>query len=916
MTGLLIRACAARRLSVAAVAAAVLGCMVGSAFAAPRQSATATVRGVLRDASDAVLPGAIVTLTRLETGRTRPTVSSDSAGSFRFIALSPGRYRVSAALAGFAPAEREFELTIDLDLEVSLTLTIERQRLSVDVVATDSPLVDLSKTSLGSTITRRDLDESPIATGFRNFETLALLAPGIQYDLAAATGVMGTAGQMGNRTVAVDGLSIDTGTVEISGTPPLEAIQEFKVVTNHFSAEFGQASGAVVSVLTRSGTNIPSGRLYWLQQDGRWAATSAKAKLAGTTDPGLQQEVFGGTWGGPLVRNRAFLFATVEQLVKDTVYINTSPVARLFQPNDPLTIPSGAHLPRALLRADVNVAASNVLTLRYNYQLANHVNSGREAQSSAERGRVLYHPVHDVAVLDTHVFGSRAVNELRAHWDRYRWVWSVDGFCPGCAALNYPSIKLGKPPAAPSAQARDRVDVVDTMSWLAAGPGGSHAIKTGLAISFARFADSTLNNGTGTYRFPNDIPFDANDKLSYPREFTQNVGDPGVAVEETIVSAFVQDEWQPGEGLSLSLGARWDHTNWPGPSSRRDDVAPRLGVSVDPWKKGTTAFRAGAGRYYDESSLQIARAAETGFTMLSITDPGFQGDAVHFDQFGFNPRRSGPAVQRYSVNRYTSTRTPHTDQASVGVQRQIGRQIGLAVDLVRARGYHLPVGRDLNYPDLTTGARPDPEPSLKQIIVAETRGESWYTGLQVGVGGRPARRYGYSIAYTWSSSENDTDGTGAANFPQDQTKSLRVDRGPTPLDAHHQFTARGTADAPFGLRVATVVYARSALPYNVTTGADTNNDGVTNDRPPDHGRNDARGAALFEADVRVSKFLYAGKTRIELLAEVFNVTNHVNWTSYTGNQAAGPFFGQPTDAGPPRQLQIGVRIDFGARGRP
>lgn len=238
-----------------------------------------------------------------------------------------------------------------------------------------------------------------------------------------------------------------------------------------------------------------------------------------------------------------------------------------------------------------------MVTLRYNYQLATHTNAGREAQSSAERSRVLRNPSHDIAVLDTHVFGARAVNELRAHWDWYRWISTVDGFCPGCASLNYPSIRLGKPPVAPTSEARDRADVVDTLSWFAAGPGGRHAIKTGFAASFARFSDSTLNNGTGTYRFPNDIPFDPSNPQSYPNQFTQNVGNPGVTVQETILSFFAEDEWQPREGLSLNIGARWDHTRWPGPSSRRDDVAPRVGVSIDPWKKGTTVFRAGAGRY-------------------------------------------------------------------------------------------------------------------------------------------------------------------------------------------------------------------------------------------------------------------------------------------------------------------------------
>ena len=902
------------RLQVTA-AVAVLACLAGAAWAAPPQSATASVHVVLRDASGAVLPSATITLTHLDTGRSRPPVRTGKDGSFRFLVLSPGHYRLLAELAGFAAAERAFELTVDLDFELPLTLTVAPQSESVSVLATESPLVEPSKTSLGRTITRKDLDGAPILSGVRTFATLAMLAPGIQNDLASASGIMGTAAQIGSQTVHIDGLSIDIGTSDTSGTPPLEAIQEFKVITNHFSAEFGQASGAVINVVTRSGTNIPSGRLYWLHQHGTWNATSAKAKLAGTTDPGIQQDVFGGTWGGPLVRNRAFMFATVEQVAKSSVYINTSPVARLFRPDDSLTIPFDIRLPRALVRTDVNLSASNVVTLRYNYQSANHTNAGREAQSSAERTRVLHNPSHDIAVLDTHVLGSRGVNEFRAHWDHYTWVWTVDGLCPGCAALNYPSIKLGKPAAAPSQEGRDRADLVDTISWLTAGPGGRHAMKTGVVVSASRFSDPALNNGTGTYAFPSDIPFDANVPSSYPRQFTQNVGNPGVAVQETIVSAFIQDEYQPREGLSVNLGARWDHTQWLGPSGRRDDVAPRLGVAIDPWKKGTTVFRAGAGRYYDESSLVIARRAETGFTALSIAKPGFQGDAVHFDPYGPNPNRNGPAVALYSIHRYTSNATPYTDQASVGVQRQIGREIGVAVDLVRARGHRLPVNRDLNYPDPVTHVRPNPDPSLKQVIVTETRGESWYTGLQIGVRRHPSRLYDYALAYTWSSSENNTDGIAVADFPQDQTNSLQAERGPTPLDARHQFTASGTVNAAFGLRLTAVVFARSGLPYNVTTGADSNNDGVTNDRPPDHGRNDARGSALFEADLRLSKFLYAGKTRIELLVEAFNVTNHVNWTSYNGNQAAGPFFGLPTDAGPPRQFQLGVRFDFGAGGR-
>src|SRR5262249_21871223 len=154
-------------------------------------------------------------------------------------------------------------------------------------------------------------------------------------------------------------------------------------------------------------------------------------------------------------------------------------------------------------------------------------------------------------------------------------------------------------------------------------------------------------------------------------------------------------------------------------------------------------------------------------------------------------------------------------------------RLGVSADVVRALGHRLPVGADLNYPDSTTHLRPIAE--YEQVIVTTTRAHSWYTGLLVAVRGRPKDRFGYSIAYTWSSSENDTEGRGA--FPQNQS-DLLADRGPARFDARHRLTATGTADLPFACRLSVVVTARSGLPYNLTTGTDDNRDGVsTNDRP-------------------------------------------------------------------------------------
>ena len=189
---------------------------------------------------------------------------------------------------------------------------------------------------------------------------------------------------------------------------------------------------------------------------------------------------------------------------------------------------------------------------------------------------------------------------------------------------------------------------------------------------------------------------------------------------------------------------------------------------------------------------------------MTIRNPGFQGDLRTFDPYTPSPTRSGPAIPILSLNRYVPTDTPYSDQISVGLQQQLGQTVDLTVDLVRARGMHLPVGGDLNYPDLTTRLRPDP--TVNQIIVTETRAQSWYTGLQVGLQKSSSERHSYAVAYTWSSSENNTDGP--RNFPQDQT-NLAAERGPAPYDARHRFTASGALTLPYACYVSAVATGRT-----------------------------------------------------------------------------------------------------------
>ena len=291
-----------------------------------------------------------------------------------------------------------------------------------------------------------------------------------------------------------------------------------------------------------------------------------------------------------------FAFASFDQLVKDTSYTNGSPVALLFRPDEPLVVPISWVVPKAFVRGDVHWSPSHTSTVRGSAARGKVANAAREAESGAERGRNLWSPSLAVNGADTQVFGATAVNEFRAQWFRDRFQRDVTGFCPGCVTLNYQSILLGKPPNDPQLNITTRVAVADVLTWLTAGPSGRHTIKAGIDVNVVELSGVWPSNFVGTYTFGHDLPFDAADRRTYPSRFTQNLGDPRVSLREAIFSAFVQDEWRPNERLSINGGVRWDSTDWPGPSGRRDDIAPRVGLSFTPSTSRPTVIRAGLGR--------------------------------------------------------------------------------------------------------------------------------------------------------------------------------------------------------------------------------------------------------------------------------------------------------------------------------
>src|SRR4051794_34939435 len=279
---------------------------------------SASVSGRVADSQGGVLPGAQVTARHTDTGIAAQTVA-DGEGRFRFPYLKVGRYELTAHLDGFADSTRSLRLTVGSAFDVPITLAIAGLEATVSVTA-DAPILEAARSQIAGTIQQAEVESLPM--NGRNFLDLALLIPGVSPTnigstqlFAETSAVPGQGISIGSQrnlsnSFIVDGLSANDDAAGLSGIPyGVDAIEQLQVVTSGAQAELGRALGGYINVVTKSGTNAVHGTVYHFVRDDRLNARNA---LSGTTLP-MNQQQFGGSLGGPLVRNRTFYFANVEQ---------------------------------------------------------------------------------------------------------------------------------------------------------------------------------------------------------------------------------------------------------------------------------------------------------------------------------------------------------------------------------------------------------------------------------------------------------------------------------------------------------------------------------------------------------------------------------------------------------------------------
>jgi hypothetical protein len=856
----------------------------GPAFA--RQGG-AQLRGTVADQHDAVLEGVVLRVRNQETGVYRVTRTNPD-GTYSVSGLPPGRYEIQATLPGFKQsAQSGVRLEVGRTNTLDITLIVGPIAESVKVEA-QTPLVDTASKTVGGHIASNELLGLPSAN--RSFVGFVGLLPGIvpiPSDALGADAVSVNGIDPRNNNFLLDGANNNDDYLgQRAGTQartPIEAIQEFQVLTHQFDAEYGRATGAVINAVTRQGSNILHGSVFSFFQDSRLTSRDFFTRQNGLPQPDVQQQQFGGTVGGPIVRNKAHFFFSLEAIQADRATSVNIP----SRPDLNAAATTRGRAWNTIVRFDHQPSAAHTWGIRWLRESSPQESvlipsGGRQVTLNAAREEDDVDQT-TVASLQS-VFGNSRVNSLRVAFTGENVAFANHAFNSNgrrqdllAPTLQYQTF-LDQQSEVAMARVNHAWSVEDSASWFVPARGGSHDLKFGFQYQYATVENTNQGMLNGLFEFRTNTPFDAADPATYPERLQIRVPGPGdLVMKGHFVSAFFQDRWRVGDRLTVSLGVRYDLESIPlseednpvFPDPARypvdtDNVAPRLGFtySLDAAKR--SVLRGGYGIFYDRTALELLAPIVTSgrfsssfiaFFPANGVDPGpSQGRLPIEPMLRNGPTLDGdtiaqlfpPGVRARNMGTVffdsPARRVPRADQITIGVSRQIGASVAASADFVHARGRDQLMMRDLNpgvRVDTTrTGAvtRVNPE-FATSVLELVNLGRTDYDALEVQLEKRYSHSFSGRVSYTLAYSRGNTAGPGSPQILLQSLEDLRLDanQGPTDFDRRHNFVVSGTAQVPRtgGLTIGGVARALSGLPFSlIDSNIDSDRNGILFDFLP------------------------------------------------------------------------------------
>jgi hypothetical protein len=818
--------------------------------------------GSVQDPTGAIVPAAKITLTNKQTNNAQSTVADDD-GKFLFKDVTAGAYSLRAESEGFQEsAISVVVLDKPLNVKIKLRITAE-ENVTVSATGSDPIASDSNANAVGlndnllRALPTEGQDLQPVLDRF--------ISP-------AAAGTAGT-------SIVLNGLEADQ-----LDDIPISSIKRITIDKNPYAAEFRRPGKARVEITTKSG----SPRLFHggIALFARNSTLDAGNPLA-SSKPDLMRWFWDASFSGPTAWKKSSFFISTQHLnSNENAVIDAETLNGRLLAN----VPTALYRTDWLGRLDFHPSAAHSFFIQYLFDNRRESNHGVGGAYLPSQGVGTRQQANKVQFTDQVALSPTFLNRflLAAR----RQVTEI-GSTPTAPSLIVNGAFVGGPSQTARAERQNIVEIEDILYRTR----GIHTIEFGGTERMRFIRGSDWSNFGGTFEF-SDLGHFAR---GTPYVFRINQGLPQVAFQVHETSGFIQDNIKLRKDFNLVLGLRYD---WQSNLGRRNEFAPRLAFAYSGSDK--TVIRGGAGIFHEQlPEVALWRTAlfqNLGQKQFVIPNPRFP-----------NPiGPAGPSVPP-SLSRLThNISAPYLFHASFAIERQLSNNSQLTVEAYTIRGVHLFRSRDINAPLPFTGVRPIA--GLLNVDEIQSTASSRSTGISVSFKGRIGKRIYMIAQYDLSRTTDDTGGI--FSLPADNY-NLRAERGPANFDRRHRFTLTGIANLPGSFRIGTLLTLSTGVPFDITTGSDTNHDTVANDRPPGVTRNTARGTGFAQLDFRFTKLFRLPRllsregaaNNAEINLDAFNVLNQANFKSFIG-VVSSPLFGEPSVAYPGRTIQLSVRYRF------
>jgi hypothetical protein len=954
-------------------------CVAVGAGVGEAQTSTGSIRGFVTSRSGEPLVGATITARSASTGVVRNTVARDN-GFYALSSLTPDVYEVSARRIGSAPQSRQIRVGVGEVLTVSFQLADTAAALGPVVVSAASTAAETRTTEVATNISQQQINDLP--TSSRNFLDLAALAPGTRVtpDRIDGTGKTFAAGALpaDNINVFIDGASykndIITGGVAgqdaSRGNPfPRNALQEFRIITNNFKAEYQKASSAIITAVTKSGGNTWQGSAFSELQNKSLVSLDTFQRVAKEAKPAYSRYLVGFNLGGPLIRDKLFFFGAYEGNYQNrdglTIFggdVSAYPPQVQALNNTAHTSPFRENLGFMKLTYTPNERQQYELEgdLRHESDTRGFGGQFGDVWRVYQGGEDHRNNVYTTRLKQTY-FGPTWTNEALVSYQHYLWNQDPLDFTTP-VQVSWGNYWIGGDDAA-QALKQDRVALRDDWTYTGWQWAGAHVVKIGASYDFTHYdMNKQLNeNPKFVYDASNNYQFPVQAQIGFGNgDITQNNGQFGV---------YAQDDWSPTQRLTINAGLRWDletgmfNRDYVTPTAVRDSltmyrdsllvdidpnryfsngsnrklflgaIQPRIGASYALDGAGRTVAFASFGIFYDRlpfnSTLdETYRRQHPNYTINfkaagDTTSGKIAWDTSYFSAAGLKTLIASVSPPQEVFLIPNDLKPPKSNQWSVGVRHDFGSWNG-SLTYNGTRGYD---GFSFEWANVALDpARNDccitaNVPAYQNVLVGNNSVHTWYDALLVQVN-RPYRQaadgwgWGAGVAYTLSKAE--AEGGDLFSFPQ-VTAGPNA-RHPIPDDRRHQVVINWVTDIPFawGIQFSGLMDLASGVPIHrfefVALPGNAGNQRAV--------LGYARSDWYKSVDLRLRKnFLNLNGNRVGVTGSVFNVFDTqnlgcfdetlLNATGTPGVTQPNPNFGHAScTISDPRRFQLGLQYDF------